>query len=178
MTTNRTIAPTSGPTPTPAPSPGELVADRLRRTVRGPMWHGPALSDLLQRVSPSQAVARPIAGAHSILELVGHSTAWAEIAHQRLVASAAGRSTPEPTALEDWPAVPATPTAASWRSAVARLGAAYDALADLSATLDADALKARVHGREYRAIVLLDGVVEHGTYHGGQIALLLKALEE
>jgi len=162
--------------PTGTSGPGKLVADRLRRTVRGPMWHGPALSELLERVSLTDSIARPIAGAHSIFELVVHTTAWAEIAHQRLVASAAGRKTAEPTRREDWPDVPDTPTEKSWQAAISRLTDVYDALADLSATLDADALKAIVKGREYRAIVMLDGVVEHGTYHGGQIALLLKAL--
>ena len=41
--------------------------------------------------------------------------------------------------------------------------------------LDDAALDARVKNLEYPVGVLLDGVVEHGTYHGGQIALLKKA---
>jgi len=33
-----------------------------------------------------------------------------------------------------------------------------------------------VKGLDYPVGILLDGVVEHGTYHGGQIALLRKAV--
>jgi len=42
--------------------------------------------------------------------------------------------------------------------------------------LDDAALDARVKGLDYPVGILLDGVVEHGTYHGGQIALLRKAV--
>ena len=44
--------------------------------------------------------------------------------------------------------------------------------------LDDAALDARVKGLDYPVGILLDGVVEHGTYHGGQIALLRKAKHE
>jgi len=34
-----------------------------------------------------------------------------------------------------------------------------------------------VSGADYSVSNLLHGVIEHGTYHGGQIALLKRALE-
>ena len=40
----------------------------LRRTYRGPVWHGPALRELLEGVDAEAAAARPIAGSHSIWE--------------------------------------------------------------------------------------------------------------
>jgi len=56
------------------------LANHIRRTVTGPMWHGPALGELLADVSVDEARIRPIAGAHTIWELVLHVTAWADIA--------------------------------------------------------------------------------------------------
>jgi uncharacterized damage-inducible protein DinB len=41
--------------------------------------------------------------------------------------------------------------------------------------LDEARLSEKIPGLEYSVDVLLHGVVEHGTYHGGQIALLKKA---
>ena len=41
--------------------------------------------------------------------------------------------------------------------------------------LDAEQLGAKVTGQDYNVFDLLHGIVEHGTYHGGQIALLKKA---
>ena len=64
-------------------SPAEAIADRLRRTIGGPMWHGPAIRELLVDVGPREAAARPIASAHSIWELVLHMATWAAFAAAR-----------------------------------------------------------------------------------------------
>ena len=43
-------------------------------------------------------------------------------------------------------------------------------------TLSDDQLAAKVVGEDYSTREMLHGVVEHGTYHGGQITLLKKLL--
>ena len=43
--------------------------------------------------------------------------------------------------------------------------------------MDDVAVNAKVPGLEYSSWVLLHGIVEHGTYHAGQIMLLRKALK-
>ena len=52
------------------------LAARIERCVTGPMWHGPVLADLLDGMPHDRAAAKPIAGAHSIWEIVLHVTAW------------------------------------------------------------------------------------------------------
>jgi uncharacterized damage-inducible protein DinB len=146
------------------------VAKRIERTVTGPMWHGPALADVLDGVQHDRAAAKPIAGAHSIWEIVLHITAWAEIARLRI----AGQATGDPAPEQDWPSVTAT-DAAAWRLAVERLGESHRQLAADARQLDDEKLDARVAGLKYSVSILLHGIVEHGTYHGGQIALLKKA---
>ena len=54
----------------------ERIRDQLRRAFEGDAWHGPGVLELLENVTASQAAARPIAGAHSIWELVVHIQAW------------------------------------------------------------------------------------------------------
>ena len=147
------------------------LSDRIVRTVRGPMWHGNAVLEQLAGVSAEDAAEHPIPGAHSIWELVAHVTSWAEIARQRMAGRAPGEATPD----QDWPALP-QPTESNWHTALARLEESHRALASDVAKLDDAALAAMVPGREYSAWELLHGVVEHGTYHGGQIALLKRAL--
>ncbi len=148
----------------------QQLAGQLRRTVTGPMWHGPALDDVLADVTPDVAVSRPAAAAHSIWELVLHTAVWAEVALARLG--------PEPLAAPefDWPAVP-EPTAAHWQSALARLHASYEQLARAVENLDDAALRTAVAlpGQRHTIEVMLHGVVEHGVYHGGQIMLLRRA---
>ena len=136
------------------------------------MWHGPALADLIGDVSADDAAAHPVEGAHSIWELVLHMTAWTEIVRQRLSHS----SPVEPTSEQDWP--PASDTSAdAWRGAVERLKEAHRELAEETARLDDARLIGRVPGRDHTVLAMLHGIVEHDAYHGGQIAILKRALE-
>ena len=146
------------------------LANHIERTVTGPMWHGPALAQVLQAVTHDRAAMRPIPGAHSIWEIVLHVAVWAEIARARLK----GESTGDPTPDQDWPAV-SSATLDDWRIAVERLGFSHRLLAADVRELDDLQLDASVPGLEYSVSVLLDGIVEHGTYHGGQIMMLNRA---
>jgi uncharacterized damage-inducible protein DinB len=143
------------------------LANHLERTVTGPMWHGPSLSEVLKGVDTVRASARPIADAHSIWEIVLHVTAWADIARQRIHGEATGDPTPE----QDWP-----PVNGDWPQTLERLTESHRRLAADVRQLDDASLDARVKGLDYPVGILLDGVVEHGTYHGGQIALLRKTV--
>jgi len=145
------------------------LANLIERTVGGPMWHGPALTDLLDGVPHLRAAARPIAGAHSIWEIVRHVAAWADIARRRVRGEKI-----DPTPGEDWPPVTDEGDGA-WARDVERLANSYRALAEATRALDDRQLDAAAAGQEYSVAVMLHGVVEHGTYHGGQIALLKKA---
>ena len=145
------------------------LGSSLERTVTGPMWHGSALAEVLEGVTAERAAARPIPGAHTIWEIVLHIIAWAEIARARL----RGESTGDPTPEQDWPPVTAT-DAAAWQRTLERLGACHRELAADVRGLDEARLDQKVGNLDYSADVLLHGIVEHGTYHGGQIALLKK----
>ena len=145
------------------------LGSSLERTVTGPMWHGSALAEVLEGVTAERAAARPIPGAHTIWELVLHIIAWAEIARARL----RGESTGDPTPEQDWPPVTAT-DAAAWQRTLERLGACHRELAADVRGLDEARLDQKIADLDYSADVLLHGIVEHGTYHGGQIALLKK----
>lgn len=152
-------------------SRGQRVAESIERAVSGPTWHGPALADLLEDVTADQAAERPIAGAHSIWELVLHATAWTEIARERLAGSAKGDPTPE----EDWPPV-ADRSADGWRAAKERLKEAHRELAAVANKMDDSMLIGRVPGKDHSVLTMMHGIVEHDAYHGGQIAMLKRAL--
>ena len=145
------------------------LSNHLARTVRGPMWHGPALADLLDGVPHARAAARPLPGVHSIWDIVRHITAWAEIVKRRL-----GGEIVDPTPEQDWPPV-SDDGQEAWARALERMAASHRELAAATRELQDAQLDAAVAGQEYPVSVMLNGVVEHGTYHGGQIALLKKA---
>jgi uncharacterized damage-inducible protein DinB len=150
----------------------ERIAAAIERTVDGPVWHGEGLAALLDGCTATDAAAHPLDDAHSIWELVLHLTSWAEIVHARLPMIAI----PEATDEEDWPLVPRT-TTANWATAVSALGAAHQRLAAAVRTLDVDTLDDIVPSRAYTLRMMLHGISEHGAYHGGQIALLRRAIE-
>ena len=147
------------------------LANHIKRTVTGPMWHGPALDAVLDGVTHELAVRHPFAGAHSIWELVLHVTVWADVARARL----GGGPVDDPTPAEDWPAVADT-TASAWTAAIERMRDSYRALAADVKQLDDARLADTITGLDYTVSNLLHGVIEHGTYHGGQIAMLKKRL--
>jgi uncharacterized damage-inducible protein DinB len=145
------------------------LANHIKRTVTGPMWHGPALNEVLEGVTPEMAAARPLAGAHSIWELVLHVTVWADVARARL----RGERMSDPLPTEDWPPA-GNATATAWTSAIERMCESYRGLADDVKQLDDSRLAEKITGLDYTVSNLLHGVIEHGTYHGGQIAVLKK----
>jgi uncharacterized damage-inducible protein DinB len=156
----------------------ESLADDWRRSCWTDPWHGPSLGTLLRDLDAADAATHPIDGAHSVWELVLHLTGWTREVARRLEGL-------EPSMPEDgdWPAV--------GEASPARWQAALDALAESQARLErsllafpADRLAQRVGGARdaplgtgvsYEGMVR--GALQHNGYHGGQVALLRRALQ-
>jgi uncharacterized damage-inducible protein DinB len=160
-----------------------ILRSVLRRSFDGQSWHGPSLADVLADVDARAALARPVAGAHSIWELTHHLMAWTREVARRLQG--------EPAALPiegDWPAPPeAQPDGdveARWRALRDELTAARGALLAALEAFPPERLVERVGTSDDPAIGgqasfggMIVGLAEHNAYHGGQITLLRRALE-
>ena len=161
----------------PMPDRSALYAD-LARAYDGEPWHGSSLVTLLAGVDETMAAARPIAGGHTILELVLHMAAWTREVARRLRGA-----TPAVPPEGDWPTPSPTGAAIAWRHARDELAAAQgDVLAALAACPE-DRLTAIVgqtrdpsvgSGITYAAMAA--GLAQHHAYHGGQVALLKRAV--
>lgn len=154
----------------------DLILDQLEREHSGDPWHGSPLRAILQDVDARSAAQRPLAGAHSIWELVLHITAWKNEAAKRT----RGGTATEPAA-GDWPEVGAA-TDARWRAALEALEAAHRDLIAAIRDLPEAQLFAPTNDKRNRPLgtgvsyyVLLHGIVQHDVYHAGQLALLKKA---
>lgn len=146
------------------------IRDLHRRAFEGEAWHGPDVHALLEGVGWEAAVARPVAHAHSILEIVLHIGAWEDAVARRLVASDSIELSPD----EDWERPDFTE--AGWDDARRKLEKARLALDAALARLPEERLGDTVPGKDYDVYVMLHGVVEHTLYHAGQIAIVKKAL--
>jgi uncharacterized damage-inducible protein DinB len=163
-------------TPTPAAAQPALeptrLADQLERSLRGGAWHGPSLLQAVEGVDAATATARPIPGAHTIHELVWHAAFWLDVGRQRIVGAP-----PAPLAAEgDWPPADLDPGEA-WRDAVERLEHSYRALLATVLDLSDSKLEDPVSGSDPTVRGLLLGLLQHNSYHAGQIVLLRRAAE-
>ncbi|PYS83670.1 MAG: hypothetical protein DMF67_08355 [Acidobacteria bacterium] len=145
------------------------VLDELRWIHEGDAWHGAALKESLSGVTAEQAAARPVAGAHSIWELIRHITAWENVFRLRLE----GQPATEPEE-GDFPPVEDISEEA-WAEALRRLDGGHERLLQTVARLEDSVLPEKVPGKDYSTRFLLHGVVRHHVYHAGQIALLKKS---
>ena len=156
----------------------ERIIDQLRRAFDGDTWSGPSLQDTLANITAAQAAAHPLAGVHSIGELVRHLTTWANTVSQRIE-----QQELTPATNDDWPVFAAEPNEAAWQQAQQALKQAQERLLTATTALPDDALdtvlgdgRNPAKGSGVSCYVLLHGAVQHYLYHAGQIALLRKFL--
>lgn len=144
------------------------IDDQLKRAFEGEAWHGPSLQEILNGVNARQAAAKPLAGAHSIWEIVLHIAAWEGAVRRRLEGQAV-----ELSSAEDWPAVRVTEEAA-WQAALTSWKHGHRKLRETMARLTDNQLKDTATGCDYSNYFMLHGVIQHDLYHAGQIAILKK----
>jgi uncharacterized damage-inducible protein DinB len=150
----------------------ERLEEQLRLSFEGEAWHGPSVLDALDGVTADVASAHPIAGAHSIWELVLHLTGTYRLVLRRLDGDARPLR-----ADEDWPDIP-SPTETNWRAAVEELGRVNAQLRRVVSNFRYDRLdEPIVEQPPYSAYVQFIGTTQHDLYHAGQIVLLKRAAQ-
>ena len=156
---------------------GAFLADQILLAHDGPAWHGAGLAENLHGLSAADAAAHPVAGAHSIWEIVLHAAAWANEVRRRLEGGV-----PDLPPEGDWPAVGDTSERA-WEQARDRLRGSHEALAETVRRLPKGRWNQRI-GQERDAplgtgvtyAAMVSGLLQHSGYHGGQIGLLRRAV--
>ena len=157
----------------------ELVESLLRQltaTHDGDPWYGSSRRKLLAGVTPVEARATPVPGAHSIWEQVLHMTSWTREVTRRLE-GAAPAEPPE----GDWPG-PAGTTAQDWEEAQRALDRAHRELIAAIRRQPESRWSERVGltrepalGTGITVMEMLIGLAQHDAYHTGQIATLRRA---
>lgn len=154
-----------------------FLIDELHRAFDGDPWHGPSVTQTLAGLGVAQALARPLPEGHTIAEIVAHLTVWVSEVGRRI----SGHPARDPIE-GDWP-LPRAVDEAGWAAmhlefanAIARL---VEAVAGFPESRWDDLVgdernPALGTGVSYAQTV--SGVVQHLAYHGGQIAMLRKAV--
>jgi uncharacterized damage-inducible protein DinB len=147
----------------------EILADQIGRAFWGESWHGPSVREVLEGVSAEDAAAHPIAGAHSIWEIVLHMTGGYTLVLRRVRGEHAQLSSEEA-----WPPVPAVSSEA-WRESQHALDQLNQQLQSAVRAFPTERLSQEL-GSEYSAYTQFCGAPQHDLYHAGQIVILKKAL--
>ena len=148
----------------------EIIIDQLNRSFDGEAWHGPAVMEILEGVDAKSAAARPIATAHGIWELVLHLGGWERVVIARLRGEKANLSD-----AENFPHITDS-SEKTWRDAIQTLRHTHSELLKAASSLTDAQLSNPVAGEDYDVLSMLLGAVQHAAYHGGQIALLKRAV--
>lgn len=156
----------------------EALREDLHRVYDGDPWHGSSITTVLKGIDADAAALRNIPRGHTIWEIVLHMTAWTREVASR-VRGAAPKSPPR-----DWPTPKPGGGDAAWRSALEDLAAAQK---DMESAVDslkpADLLRWIGDQRDpslgagVTVGTLIRGLLQHHTYHEGQISLLKRAAE-
>lgn len=150
----------------------ERILDQYHLSWDGDAWHGPSLREVLRDVMASEANARPIAGSHTIAEIVQHLAYWRWVMVERV----AGKLV-SPEHDEQWPP-PRDASESAWQEAVALLESRHQAMMQTLGKLSDEQLNQPIAGRDYNLYGQLHGSLQHDIYHIGQIALLKRALRQ
>ena len=146
--------------------------DQHGATLEGGAWHGPSLMEALKGVNVEQAAARPVAGRHTIWEIVTHCAYWMESVDKALH----GEVMESIPTTEDW--VGMGETAEDWTRDLTRMDQVYEKLQVTIAGFDSKNLDATVGSQfgenffEFTNRKMLHGIADHNIYHAGQVSIL------
>ncbi len=149
----------------------DRIRDQLARAWEGDPWHGPNILEVLGALTAPQALAHPIAGAHSIWEIVLHMRLIHELVLDRLRGKAVVHSD-----TASWPRVEDSDGTA-WAATQGGLVVTCKTVLDEIARLDDEILHEPIIEGMSTTYDTLHGLVQHDLYHAGQIVILRKALE-
>jgi uncharacterized damage-inducible protein DinB len=156
----------------------DALREDLRNVYDGDPWHGSSITTVLEAVDARTATLRSVPRAHTIWELVLHMTAWAREVASR-VRGVAPKSPPE-----DWPVPKTSGGESAWHLTKEDLGAAHKDLERAVDALEAGDLLRWIGDQRDPALgtgqtvgTLIRGLVQHHTYHQGQIVILKRAAE-
>jgi uncharacterized damage-inducible protein DinB len=155
----------------------EALRQDLNKVYDGDPWHGSSITTILEGIDADTAARRFIPKAHTIWELVLHMTSWT-----REVTSRVGGAAPKDPV--DWPEPRAGGGAGAWEAAKRDLGAAHAELEKKVAVLEPGDLLRWIGdqrdpelGTGVTVGTVIRGLLQHHTYHQGQIAILRRAAE-
>ena len=151
------------------------IIEELSAAFKGEPWYGISLMEKLNQITVDEAVASIPDYPKTIARFVKHLLAWREFVIKKLEGEALFKI--EMNTESDWPAVEIK-SDSDWKNLLSELEASQRKILELLANQSNDLLRANVPGENYNYRYMLRGLIEHDTYHLGQISLLHSILKD
>jgi uncharacterized damage-inducible protein DinB len=148
----------------------KTIKNQLKHSYSGTPWFGSPVKQVIADITWKQAVARPIANAHTIMELLLHMLAWRKFVLERLQGNTLYNI--ELNTAADWPSQDGTEE--QFNNTLKELDEVQERLLAALDKVTEDLLPQMVDGKDFTINIMLQGVVQHDIYHLGQIGLLKK----
>jgi uncharacterized damage-inducible protein DinB len=141
----------------------DRIVRLLEKTFDKQPWYGDSILKILSQIDSETAAAKH-GSAHTIIELVLHMASWRQFAIQRLKGNAAFDITDETN----------FPIPTTFEKAIHELKESQQELVQAIIEFPIEKLNELVPSSrfKYTYYTLLHGIIQHDTYHLGQIALL------
>lgn len=140
-----------------------IIIDTLKDVYDGSPWHGPAITEVLSKLSEDKLNAK-IGNAHSIVELILHMVAWRIFVVKKL----RGDHNYDVDDKANFP------KGSSLKDALRQLDKSQAELIDAITYFDPQKLNDEVPGKKYSYRKMIAGITHHDLYHLGQIVLITK----
>lgn len=148
----------------------KTIKNQLKHSYSGTPWFGSPVKEVIAGITWQQAIARPIANTHTIMELLLHMLAWRKFVLERLQGNNTYNIDLNTDA--DWPAQDGTEE--QFNHTLKELDLVQESLLAELDKVSEDFLLQIVDGKEFTYNIMLQGLVQHDIYHLGQIGLLRK----
>jgi uncharacterized damage-inducible protein DinB len=156
----------------------DALREDLHQIYDGDPWHGSSITSVLEGIDAEVASTRSIPSGHTIWELVLHMAVWTREVASR-VRGANAKSPPE-----DWPVPRFGGGEREWQEAKEDLAEAQKELERAVDALRPEDLMRWIGDQRDPSLgtglpvgTVIRGLMQHHTYHQGQIALLKRAAE-
>lgn len=134
-------------------------------------WYGDPIYSILESVDPNLVFEAPKPGVHSIAELIAHIITYREFTIKRLEGDNDYFTGQEESFL--WQRI-CPDQREAWKHLIEKLETDHRTLVSKLQQSNDKILNKTVGGKSYSFRYLLNGIIQHDTYHLGQIVLIQK----
>ena len=146
----------------------ELIIDNLDTVFRGDAWHGPSVMEIVNSLPLEKVTQKQQFSSETIAQHVFHLMAWRKFALEKLNDNIHYSLETEE---DNWGKAEDT-KAENFQVLVENLKKSHNDLIYRLESYDDELLERKVPGEYYNFYKLLNGIIQHDTYHLGMIWVL------